>query len=82
MTTDEKIIIYGADWCGDCVRAKRILDENQIAYNWINIDEVPEANQYVLNVNNGKRIIPTIIFPDGSIIIEPSDKQLYEKLSL
>ena len=82
MTTDGKIIVYGTHWCGDCVRAKRILDESQIAYNWINIDQVPDANQYVMRVNSGKRIIPTILFPDGSILVEPSDEQLYEKLSL
>jgi thioredoxin reductase (NADPH) len=55
---NEEIIVYGADWCGDCRRAKRFLNQHNIPYRWIDIEANKKGEQYVLRVNNGKRIIP------------------------
>ena len=76
------IKLYGAHWCPDCRRSKRFLGEHQIAYDWIDIEEDEEAQRYVEEINNGKRIIPTIVFPDGSILVEPSNAELAQKLGL
>ena len=76
----DKIIVYSTDWCGDCRRAKRFLDEHQIAYENVNIDENSEGEQIVRKLNNGNRSVPTIVFPDGTILVEPSNIQLAEKL--
>ena len=76
------ITVYGADWCGDCRRTKRFLDEQQISYHWINTDESKDAEEFVKEKNNGNRIIPTIIFEDGSHLAEPSNAQLAEKLNI
>ena len=78
----EKIIMYSTDWCGDCRRAKRFLDERQIVYENVNIEQVPEAMEIVKRLNHGNRSVPTIIFPDGSILVEPSAAQLAQKLGL
>lgn len=78
MTTPG-ITVYGADWCGDCRRAKRFLDAQHIPYTWIDTDKDPQAEQFVRKVNRGSRIIPTIIFEDGSILVEPSDEELANK---
>lgn len=78
--TEKQIIMYGTDWCSDCIRARRFLDDNQIAYSWINIDKDPDAELLVKNLNQGFRSVPTIIFPDSSILVEPSNRQLAEKL--
>ena len=80
--SDQKIIIYGADWCGDCIRAERFLDRFGISYQKINIDQDQDAKDFVIKTNNGKQIIPTIIFPDNSILVEPSNKQLADKLNI
>lgn len=77
---DSNIKIYGTDWCSDCIRAKSFLDENQIQYDWFNIELDDNLLNYVLKVNNGKRIVPTIVFNDGSILLEPTNKQLAEKI--
>lgn len=83
MTTDtDKIAVYGAHWCPDCRRSKRFLGEQQIEYEWIDIEKDEEAQQYVEEVNDGKRIIPTIVFPNGSILTEPSNAELAQKLGL
>jgi len=75
-----KIVIYGADWCGDCRRARRFLAQNNIKFEWINIEQDKEGEKFVLKVNKGMRSIPTIIFEDGSILVEPSNSQLAQKL--
>lgn len=77
--TDTEIIIYGAFWCGDCRRAKKYFDANKIAYKWINIDRDHDGRAFVTEVNGGQRIIPTILFPDGSILVEPSNAELEKK---
>ena len=76
------IKIYGTDWCSDCIRAKSFLDSNKINYEWLNIELDERLLNYVLEINNGKRIVPTIIFEDGSILLEPTNKQLAEKIGL
>lgn len=76
------VIIYGATWCPDCRRSKKFLSEQRVPFSWIDIEENPEHQAYVESVNNGKRIIPTIVFEDGSSLVEPSDAQLAAKLGL
>jgi len=78
----EDITIYSTVWCPDCKRAKRFFAEHRIQYVNIDIEQDPEGMAYVEKVNNGKRVIPTIVFPDGSILSEPSNAQLAEKLGL
>ncbi len=79
---EDKIIVYGTSWCGGSRRAKRILDENKILYRWIDIDQDKESQAVVEKINNGFRSVPTILFPDGSILVEPSDEILAEKLGV
>jgi thioredoxin reductase (NADPH) len=76
------IVFYGAHWCPDCRRAKQFLGEHQIPYQWVDIEQNAEGEKYVLQKNNGKRIIPTIEFFDGSILTEPTNAELAAKLGL
>jgi mycoredoxin len=76
----EKIIVYGTRWCGDTRRALKVLDAREIDYDWINIDKDAQGEQFVKETNQGKRSVPTIVFPDESILVEPSNKKLNEKL--
>jgi thioredoxin reductase (NADPH) len=76
------ITFYGAHWCPDCRRSKQFLGEHQIPFRWVDIEQNSQAEQYVIQKNKGKRIIPTIEFPDGSILAEPSNADLADKLGL
>jgi thioredoxin reductase (NADPH) len=76
------ITVFGAYWCPDCRRSKQFLGEHQIPYNWVDIEQDKEGEQYVQKKNAGKRIIPTIEFADGSILVEPSNAELAAKLGL
>lgn len=77
-----EITVYGAHWCPDCRRSKMFLGEHQIPYHWVDIEQDKEAEQFVIGKNDGKRIIPTILFGDGSALVEPSNAELAAKLGL
>ncbi|MCB0129907.1 MAG: FAD-dependent oxidoreductase, partial [Caldilineaceae bacterium] len=81
-TIQPAITLYGAYWCPDCRRSKQFLGEHQIPYTWIDIEQDAAAEQYVIDKNDGKRIIPTIVFDDGSFLVEPSNAALAAKLGL
>jgi thioredoxin reductase (NADPH) len=74
--------MYGANWCPDCRRAKTFFGEQRVHYDYIDLDQFPDAVAEVERINNGMRSIPTIIFPDGSVLVEPSNAQLAFKLGL
>lgn len=76
------ITIYGASWCPDCHRAKKFLGEQQVEYKWVDVEQDPRGLAYVERVNKGRRLIPTIVFGDGSILVEPSNAALAAKLGL
>lgn len=81
MTTAEpEIKLYGAEWCPDCHRSRNYLDSQSVAYQYINVDGDEDAQNYVKQVNDNRLIIPTIIFPDGSVLVEPSNAELARKL--
>jgi len=76
------LTIYGAMWCSDCRRAKRFLDERGVPYTWIDDDQDAAAAAEVTRLNNGMRSIPTLVFADGSTMVEPSNSELARKLGL
>ena len=78
--TEVQLIIYGTNWCGDCRRTQRFLQDNQVSYKFINIDLDKKGEQFVLSANRGMRSVPTILFPDGSVLVEPTNRQLADKL--
>jgi len=73
--------MYAMEYCGDCKRAKAFFEENQIAYLEVGLEGNEEAVRFVAAVNNGNRSVPTIIFPDGSILVEPNQEELRAKFS-
>ncbi len=78
----EIITLYGTHWCPDCKQAKQFFGEQRVQYHYVDVDMDAEALAFVEKTNNGMRIIPTIVFPDGSLLIEPSNAELAKKLGL
>ncbi len=76
------LTVYGATWCPDCRRAKQFLGEQRIHYTWVDIEQDRDGQALVEGANGGKRIIPTIVFPDGSLLVEPSNAELAAKLGI
>ena len=75
------ITFYGADWCPDCRRAKKYLKENNIAFDFIDVDIDKQATRLVETINKGKRIIPTIIINEQSHT-NPDNSQLAMALGI
>lgn len=78
----ETLIIYSTVWCGDCKSTFRFLDQHQIPYEVIDIEQDETAMALVEKINKGYHSVPTIVFPDGSTLTEPSYSQLAEKLEI
>lgn len=76
-----EIIMYGTTWCPDCYRAKRVLKKLNVTFKWIDIGQDPQAAIEVERINKGNRSVPTIVFPDGTILVEPSNADLEKKLT-
>ncbi len=79
---EPKIKVYGARTCSDTLRARKFLDEHNILYTWIDVDEDSEALSLIKRVNNGQRTTPTIFYEDGSIQFEPTNAELAQQLGL
>lgn len=81
MPTDrENIIIYGSPFCMMVGQAKALLDKSNIVYEYIDISRNSEATIRVKEINNGYASVPTLLFPDGSTLTEPSVSELRERL--
>jgi mycoredoxin len=76
QATPTQITIYSTSWCSDCRRAKRWMDEHGVAYTNVDIEQDEAAAEYVRALNDGNQSVPTIVFPDGSVLVEPSNTAL------
>ncbi|HSS31429.1 MAG TPA: glutaredoxin family protein [Nitrospiraceae bacterium] len=74
------IQVYTATRCGDCQMAKAVLDRAGADYEQIDIDGDPAAADIVVAINGGYRTVPTIIFPDGRVLVEPRPSELLTAL--
>ncbi len=80
MTASEKIIVYGHPACLMVGPVLGMLDQSQVEYAYINIQQEPTARDRVREINDGYESVPTLVFPDGSTLTEPSSGQLKAKL--
>lgn len=77
-----QLTMYSTPWCGYCHRLRGQLDREGIAYTVVDIEQQPEAAQIVEQVNNGSQTVPTLVFPDGSALTNPSVAQVKAKLDV
>jgi mycoredoxin len=76
-----QIVMYATEYCSDCHRAKAFFETNGIKYLRVGLESNEEAIEFIININNGNRSVPTIIFPDGTVLVEPSWEELRIKIS-
>jgi glutaredoxin len=78
----DKITVYGASWCHDTRRTRRLLDQLTVPYDYIDIDDDPAAEAWITQANNGKRLTPTVDLGGGGgkLLFEPSDEEMLEAL--
>tara|TARA_B100001027_G_scaffold214298_1_gene186280 strand:- start:677 stop:913 length:237 start_codon:yes stop_codon:yes gene_type:complete len=76
-----KIIMYGTQTCGDCILAKHVFAEKNVEYDYIDISDDEEATKKAIELNNGMRRVPVIVFEDKTILVEPNREELLAKLA-
>jgi glutaredoxin len=81
MADKKSIVMYGADWCGDCRRSKAYLDAHAVPYTYVDVDADAEAKAMIEQLT-GAKSIPVIVFDDGSYLIEPSNAALGAKAGI
>ena len=74
------IVMYSTTWCGDCKRAKKFFDKQKVAYIDVDIEKDEKGLAFMMQINDGARVVPTILFPDGEKLIEPSTAELRAKI--
>jgi mycoredoxin len=80
-TEPTQIVIYATEYCSDCMRAKKFFEMNNIPHLRVGLEDNSEATAFVMKINHGCRSVPTIVFPDGSILVEPDWEELRAKFS-
>lgn len=76
-----EIVMLATPWCGDTRLARRVLDELAVAYDFVDFSRDEAAARRVEQITGGFRSSPTILFPDGSVLVEPSARALREKVA-
>lgn len=79
MSNQASVEVYGADWCGDCKRAKAALNQFKVEFVWHDIETEEGAEQKAVEIS-GQKHIPVVTFSDDSFMVEPSATQIKEKL--
>lgn len=77
-----KIRLYTSKWCAHAISVERFLQMNEIPVEKICVDRDPEAREELIALNDGYASVPTLVFPDGSKLTEPSHAELRHKLNL
>jgi glutaredoxin len=77
----EMVEMYSTTWCPDCIRARLVLKRLKVAFVEIDIERDKAGYDRVMAHNHGQRIVPTIFFPDGSALVEPSNQALTERVT-
>ena len=83
MPADQErpILMYSTMWCGDCWRARRVFEALGVHYREINIERDAAAAERVSRINDGMLSVPTILFPDGTVLVEPTSAELEAKVA-
>lgn len=73
---EPQLVVYGTGWCPDVRGSRALLDQAGIAYTYVDLDEDETATELVRQLQRGQRRVPTLLWPDGSFLVEPTDGQL------
>lgn len=76
------LTMYSTTWCGFCARLKSQLGREGIAFTEVDIEQDPEAAEFVMSVNGGNQTVPTVVFPDGTAHTNPSIAEVKAHLGL
>ncbi|MFG3420883.1 glutaredoxin family protein [Micromonospora sp. NPDC049460] len=74
--TSPGLVVYGTGWCPDVRRSRAVLDAAGVAYHYVDLDRDQAATRLVRRLQHGRRRVPTLLWPDGTCLVEPTDEDL------
>lgn len=77
----QTLTMYSTTWCGYCTRLKSQLEREGIEYREVNIERDPDAANFVMSVNGGNQTVPTVHFPNGAALTNPTLAQVKDQLA-
>ncbi|GAA4970114.1 glutaredoxin family protein [Kineococcus glutinatus] len=80
-TAEEQLVVYGAGWCPDVRRSRALLDATGTTYRYVDVEQDAAATELMRRLQGGRRRIPTLVWPDGGHLVEPSDERLRAELA-
>lgn len=81
MSAATTVTMYSTPWCGYCRRLKSQMEREGISYAEVDIEQDPKAADYVMSVNGGNQTVPTVVFPDGTALTNPTLAQVKQRLA-
>ena len=78
--SSDRVVMYSTPWCGYCHRLKGQMSRVGIEFDVVDIEQQPDAAELVMKVNGGNQTVPTLVFPDGSALTNPSLAEVQAKL--
>ncbi len=79
-TPTAAVTMYTTDWCGYCVRLKKLMQREGIPFAEVNIEQDAQAAELVMKANGGNRTVPTLLFADGAALTNPTIDQVKAQL--
>jgi len=78
--TDASLTMFGAEWCRDCRRSKKLLDTLGVSYDYVDLESVADGADRARTIS-GRTQIPVLVFADDTHLVEPSDDAVRAKLT-
>ena len=78
--SEDGVVLYGTAWYGHCRRMKKLLEGRGVEYAWVDLERRKGVRAEMLRLNGGDRRFPTLLFPDRSVLVEPTGAELHAKL--
>jgi mycoredoxin len=76
-----RVVMYSTPWCGYCKRLAAQMTRAGVPYTVIDIEQDPKSAEFVMSVNGGNQTVPTVVFPDGSALTNPSLAEVQQRLA-
>jgi mycoredoxin len=74
------VTMFTTQWCGYCVRLKKLMQREGIEFAEVDIETDDAAADVVMQANGGNRTVPTLLFADGTALTNPSIDQVKSQL--
>jgi glutaredoxin len=82
MKSKDRLTVYGTAWCPDSAATRRLLNKHDVSFTYVDINKDPKGADRVMALANGNRSVPTLVFPDDQVLIEPSHRELRAALGI